>query len=72
MKRNAGRPTTRRATLCAPFPTGRRSARQSVDHSARRGGGVTWSQPDEDKIDLCQSEMMANLIMRWAAGRPTA
>ena len=26
-------------------------------------GGVTWSQPDEDKIDVSQSEMMAKLIM---------
>ena len=26
-------------------------------------GGVTWSQPDEDKIDVSQSEMMAKLVM---------
>ena len=26
-------------------------------------GGVTWSQPDEDKIDISESEMMTRLIM---------
>jgi cell division protease FtsH len=26
-------------------------------------GGVTWSQPDEDRIDVSQSELMAKLVM---------
>jgi cell division protease FtsH len=26
-------------------------------------GGITWSQPDEDKIDISESEMMARLVM---------
>jgi cell division protease FtsH len=26
-------------------------------------GGVTWSQPDEDRIDVSQTEMMAKLVM---------
>jgi len=26
-------------------------------------GGLTWSQPDEDKMDISESEMMAKLVM---------
>ncbi len=49
--------------LCALFqPEANKLVKVSI---IPRGmaGGVTWSQPDEDKIGLSQSEMQAELVM---------
>jgi cell division protease FtsH len=49
--------------LCALFQPGADPLVKVSIIPRGMAGGVTWSQPDEDKMDVNQSEMMAKLVM---------
>jgi cell division protease FtsH len=49
--------------LCAMFQAGADPLVKVSIIPRGMAGGVTWSQPDEDKIDVNQDEMMGKLVM---------
>jgi cell division protease FtsH len=49
--------------LCALFQKGAMPLVKVSIIPRGMAGGVTWSQPDEDRLDISQSELMAELVM---------